>query len=291
MSEERGEAQTVAPGRAAGPRLREALAFVALALGFSAAYGALVWASRRGLLAFDMGGSTAGTVAKLLLRDLGPACAAVVCAAALGGGRALRALWATTTRWRAPGWLWLLALLGPFVVVSPVVLVGLLTGTLQRATEPVSPLRLLVVFLAMAIFDGPLGEEIGWRGYLLPRLLDRIGPLAASGAVGVVWWLWHVPLYLADGRGLGLADWATYLATTLALSAVFTWFYLRSGGSTLMAILLHDTSNFAVYLFFLTLWVRVGESPVPKLAHAVVVLAAGGAAAVALYRSRGGGAA
>ena len=274
--------------RPPGPRLREAVAFVVLALGFSALYGAMVWASRRGLLPFDMGRSTAGTVAKLLLRDLGPACAAVICAAALGGGRALRALWATTTRWRAPGWLWLLALLGPFAAVSAVVLVGLATGTLQRATGPVSPLRLLVVFLAMAVVDGPLGEEIGWRGYLLPRLLDRIGPLAASGAVGAVWWLWHVPLYLADGRGLGLAEWGTYLATTLALSAVFTWFYLRSGGSTLMAILLHDTSNYAVYLLLMTLWVRVGESQVPKLAHAVVVLAAGGAAAVALRRYRGG---
>ena len=290
MSESGAAARSVTPrGARDGRPLREAAAFVVLALGFAAAYAALVSASRRGLLPFDMERSTAGTIAKLLLRDLGPACAAVACAATFGGRRALRALSATTLRWHAPGWLWLLALLGPFAAMSLVVLVGLATGTLQRGTAPLSPLRLLVVFLAMAVLDGPLGEEIGWRGYLLPRLLERLGPLAASLAVGAVWWLWHVPLYSADGRELTLAAWATYLATTLALSTVFTWFWLRSGGSTLMSILLHDASNYAVFLLLLNVWVRVGDSPVPKLAHDVVLLAAGAAAAVALSRRRASG--
>jgi membrane protease YdiL (CAAX protease family) len=76
-------------------------------------------------------------------------------------------------------------------------------------------LRLVVLFPLMLIFDGPLGEEIGWRGLLLPQLLKTMSPIGAS---------------------------------VVATSFIFTWFYLKSGCSTFVAILLHATTNFALFL-------------------------------------------
>ena len=269
--------------RHASPR-REAAVFAALALGFAVAYGGIGWLANAGVLPFTLRGSTPGTILGALLRTFGPALAAVLCAAGFGGRRALRDLGASLAAWRLPAWLWLLALVGPFVAITLVVATGVATGTLVRAPLESSPLRFLVVFLAMAVVDGPLGEEVGWRGYLLPRLLDTMGALRASLVAGVVWWLWHVPLYLADGRDLDLQDWGLYLLTNCALATVFTWFWLRSGGSTLLAVALHATTNFAVYLLLMNLWKRSGDSPVPQLAHAAVVVAAGSAAALALLR-------
>lgn len=274
------------------PRRRsgaEALAFVVLALGFSLAYGLLVAASRRGLLPFAMPGSGVGTVLKAVLRDFGPALAAVLAGALLGGRRSLRELWAISTRWRAPAWLWVLALCGAFAAMLPVILIGLSTGTLERSTAALSPLRFLVVFLAMAVVDGPLGEEIGWRGFLLPRLVDRWGAIAASLAIGAVWWLWHVPLYIADGREMGAWAWVEYLATTTALSLVFTWFFLHAGRSALLTILLHDTANFSIYLLLRNVYHRVGDAATPKLAYDAVVIAAGLAAAWALRHRHAAG--
>jgi len=267
----------VPPARPRGTAL-----FLALALGFAAVYGALVLCSQRGLLSFAMPESTAGTVLKALLRDFGPALAALIAAAWSGGRAAMRELLAGLARWRLSARVWLLALLGPFLAMAVVVLVGTATGTLQRGGLTRSPLQLAVVFLLMAIVDGPLGEEVGWRGFLLPRLLERTGALQASLVVGVVWWLWHVPLYTVDGRDMSVVAWGDFLLTTVALAVVFTWFWLRSGGSTLLSIVLHDTCNFSVYLLLKQIWVRSGDAILPRLVYDAIVVAAAVAAGIAL---------
>ena len=92
------------------------------------------------------------------------------------------------------------------------------------------------------------GEEVGWRGYFLPRLLRQMGPVPASLVVGVVWFLWHLPLYAADGMALTPAFLASYLIELLAVATIYTWFFLRSDGSVLLAILLHDAFNYVQFL-------------------------------------------
>jgi membrane protease YdiL (CAAX protease family) len=106
-------------------------------------------------------------------------------------------------------------------------------------------LRLVVLFPLMLIFDGPLGEEIGWRGLLLPQLLKTMSPIGATVVVAVIWFVWHVPLYLADGKDFHAV---AYFISVVATSFIFTWFYLKSGCSTFVAILLHATTNFALFL-------------------------------------------
>lgn len=100
----------------------------------------------------------------------------------------------------------------------------------------------VVSFAHTALLGGPLGEEIGWRGFLLPVLLKRNGPLAASLILAVVWGLWHLPIdlyagFLVKGPGAVLAR----IIWTFPMAVLFTWFYLRCKGSMLVAVLLHTS--------------------------------------------------
>jgi membrane protease YdiL (CAAX protease family) len=95
------------------------------------------------------------------------------------------------------------------------------------------------------LLGGSLGEELGWRGFLLPELLKRYRPLAASLILGVIWGLWHLPIDIYAGYGLeGLAAVPVRVMTAIALSIVFTWFYLQSKGNLLIAMILHTAANF-----------------------------------------------
>jgi uncharacterized protein len=93
-------------------------------------------------------------------------------------------------------------------------------------------------------------EEPGWRGYLQDVLQRRHGALPASLAVGLVWALWHLPLFFFVGsyqhelgRWNGL--FALYGAALLAWGVIYAWVYVRSGRSILAAVVLHAAANAA----------------------------------------------
>jgi len=83
----------------------------------------------------------------------------------------------------------------------------------------------------------PLAEEPGWRGYALPRLQARFGPLRASLLLGVLWAAWHTMMFLFPGPSVFAFTIA--ILNIIAGSIVFSWFYNRTDGSLLIAILAH----------------------------------------------------
>jgi hypothetical protein len=87
------------------------------------------------------------------------------------------------------------------------------------------------------------GEEIGWRGYALPRLSERFGVGASSVIVGVLWAGWHLPLFLLPFGDTYGQSFPLYLTQATALSIVFGWLYWRTGGSLLLVMLLHAAVN------------------------------------------------
>jgi membrane protease YdiL (CAAX protease family) len=97
---------------------------------------------------------------------------------------------------------------------------------------------------------GPIGEEPGWRGYALPRLLKRSGDIQASLVLGFFWALWHLPLMLAvpEWRGeLHIAVFMpSYLVGVLSLAYVLTKIWRWSQGSIILAIWFHGLVNFTV---------------------------------------------
>jgi membrane protease YdiL (CAAX protease family) len=91
-------------------------------------------------------------------------------------------------------------------------------------------------FIAAAIVF-PLGEEIGWRGFALPRLMERFGPLTASCIVGVLWTFWHVPMLTLQGVSPVL--YLVFIPFMVGGSVLFTWIYRHTRGSLLLAVLTH----------------------------------------------------
>jgi membrane protease YdiL (CAAX protease family) len=171
---------------------------------------------------------------------------------------------------------YLAALVLPPVFVTAVVFVvqslGLGEFSWSQATWFVY-LMLLLIALPLTLFT--FGEEYGWRGYLLPRLLP-LGEIRASVLLGMIWGVWHLPLLLAGLNYPGVNVWLAIIVftfVTVALSFTYTWFYVTSSGSVLVAAVFHASTN----QFSDTFWVPPllsGANPfVPSLVSAVLIMA------------------
>ncbi len=184
----------------------------------------------------------------------GPFLAAIISAALVGGKKGLGVYFRRLIQWRVGvGW-YVVALLAPVAAWAIAAYVNVLLGA-----PPPSPAKLagwaLIVTSTLSFLVNPLGgawEEPGWRGYALPLLLRRHSALVASAVLGVIWTLWHVPMFLT-----GFIPWAD-AALVFALTFVFTAIYLRTSGSVLIAFLLHASLNGAGE-FFVGLFTRADQ--------------------------------
>jgi membrane protease YdiL (CAAX protease family) len=87
------------------------------------------------------------------------------------------------------------------------------------------------------------GEEIGWRGYALPRMSRRLGLGAASVLLGLIWASWHLPLFFYPNSDMRGQSFALYFAQVMAISVVIGWLYWRTGRSLLVVMLFHAAVN------------------------------------------------
>ncbi|BAK97405.1 hypothetical protein OBV_02070 [Oscillibacter valericigenes Sjm18-20] len=110
-----------------------------------------------------------------------------------------------------------------------------------------TPLLALLCFFAVVLFGGPVGEELGWRGFVLPHLRKKVRPLISGIIVGIIWSLWHLPMFWFHVSGYEI-NFMGYLLETIYLSILFTWLYERSGGSLFLVILFHSVDNFVMAL-------------------------------------------
>ena len=94
-----------------------------------------------------------------------------------------------------------------------------------------------VFFIYPAMLAGPLGEEIGWRGYALPRLQELHGPVKASLILGLLWAFWHSPIWFSgEWSEPTLPNIVVYVFWIVAVTFIFTWVFNNTQGSVLMAI-------------------------------------------------------
>lgn len=154
-------------------------------------------------------------------------------------------------RWRRGVHWWLIAVFG----VAIIYLIGVAIFAVAGGDAPewvalrdeIDLLPLFFLFILLPVF-GPVGEEIGWRGYLQGHLQPRIGPLWTSLLIGFYWGFWHLPDFVIEDTiqsNLGMVFFVPFIFSTIANSFVMTWLYNRTNSSTLLAgILWHAGIDF-----------------------------------------------
>jgi membrane protease YdiL (CAAX protease family) len=205
-------------------------AFVVVAFGWSWAWDALY-----------LGLGWWGTVPTTFPRQWGVPLGAVV--AVWASDTSLRRWLGRIGRWRLhPGW-YLLAVVVPLAITNGQQVVRAAGGGSLRLAPPAG-LPLVVLFvLANAVLLGGI-EEVGWRGYLQPRLQERTSVLTAGVAVGAVWWAWHLPLFLGHPNFVAEPRFVLrYTAFVLGAAVVLGAVVDAVDGSVLPAMLLHATTN------------------------------------------------
>jgi membrane protease YdiL (CAAX protease family) len=100
-----------------------------------------------------------------------------------------------------------------------------------------------LAYLQTVLFQGPLNEEPGWRGFALPRLQKSHGPILASIILGATWGLWHAPLYLTGVYPGGAPAMMGRALWTIPLAFLLTWVYNHAQGSLLISVLVHTSVN------------------------------------------------
>ena len=179
--------------------------------------------------------------------SFGPLIAAVVVAALAGGPGRVMTLLRAMVHWRVR-WSWyVFAIAGPMFIaaVAGSMVIGLgIVETSQPGQEFgwSTWAGLPLLFLATGLVGGPLFEEPGWRGFLLPELERRHTALRATVVVAVVWALWHLPLLISEPTDQRPP--LPFVVWILAQAVLLTWLY-NATGSVLMAILFHTAANTA----------------------------------------------
>ena len=161
------------------------------------------------------------------------------------GGTELRRLMSRALVWRvSPIW-YAIAIFGPVLVMLLAMGGHVLLGGTAPGYTPLG-VRWLIVpvnFALVFLIGGPLGEEFGWRGLALPALERRLSPLWASLLLGIIWSVWHLPLFFISASAQHSLPFGLYVLLTLPLSILITWVFHGSGGSLLLVMLFHAAVN------------------------------------------------
>jgi uncharacterized protein len=190
--------------------------------------------------------ATQGLVLVILASNVPSAVAIVLTAVVLGRG-ALRKLLGRLLIWRVSPFWYLVVFLGPVALTGGVVLLNALMG--GPALSLGMTLVGAAIFFAFSVVPGSaLGEEIGWRGYVLPRLQSRMSALSAALLIAPIWGLWHLPLWLTGDPVKTPTFYVAFFAAVFPMSVLLTWVYNSTGGSLLMVVILHATVNLPVTL-------------------------------------------
>jgi membrane protease YdiL (CAAX protease family) len=174
------------------------------------------------------------------IAGFGPFMAALIVLSATGGRAGVRALFVSMVTWRVPRRAYLLAIGLPLMFSGGAILANLGLGAADPsasdlATWTAIPVTALFVLLIPGI--GGAWEEPGFRGFALPRLEERLGAIAGPLVLGVLWVIWHGPLFL-----VGQILWTDVLVI-VAASVVIASVFHTARESVLVVMLMHATNN------------------------------------------------
>ena len=225
-------------------------AFFAVTFAFSWTFDVIAFAVLD--LTFEVG---------VIVATFGPAVGAYAVIRAIDGPEGVRAWLRRFVQWRVDPRLYLFVLVAlPAAVIASS---AFLSGGAEKLEDAGAafPLSFLGMLVILSLLGGGQ-EEPGWRGFALPRMLEQWGPVEASVRLGVVWAVWHLPLFVLvsdyDNAGTEVLSvvgmfFVFLLGLTIGFSILQTWLYHRSGGSIFLAVLAHGAVN-ASTNFLPTTW-------------------------------------
>ncbi len=196
-------------------------------------YGVVAEASFLGGLAQPVG----------YVAGVGPSLVAFSLVARNAGKKGVKGLLARGVKFRLGRWYWPVLLIMPVVVVVANLLNTLFGGTFPKTGGLAQPY--LIPPLFMVFFIMQLGEEFGWRGFALDELHTTWSAFQASIVLGILWSLWHVPMFLAKGFGQNdfRLPFGQFLITLVLVSTLITWVQNNTGGSLVPAFFFHTYIN------------------------------------------------
>ena len=175
----------------------------------------------------------------------GPTVAALIMTATTEGRAGVRRLVGRLVLWRVGIRWYLFALLGvPLIMLVGTIIYSGDLPNLGALGGPSYLVSYLATFVLVTVLGGPLFEEIGWRGFALPRMEQLHGPLLASLILGVLWALWHLPEFLVPSwtaamGGGGILVITLFILGDSTIAIVITWVFNNTRASVLLAILVH----------------------------------------------------
>ena len=180
----------------------------------------------------------------------GPSIAGLIVIAMTSGKEGMRDVGQRSLRWRVGLRWWVIALFftGLILLFSIAINTIFLGGDIPSFAFFRQEWYLIPTVFLITMIGGPLGEEFGWRGFALPNLQRKWGPMIASIIIGTVWALWHLPLFFQPDTihaQIGIKFLPVYIIGEIVLATIMTWVYNNTGGSLLVGgIILHNADNF-----------------------------------------------
>jgi uncharacterized protein len=159
-----------------------------------------------------------------------------------GGVKSLFARW---THFKV-GTRWYLVALSPILVALAAVMTVNLFTTIPAAEGLPSP-DMVAGLLLMSLITGATGEELGWRGFALPRLLKRYNAINASLILGFIWGIWHLPLWFT-GMGWEEIPFLLFMYLGICMTLVITWMFIHTNGNMVLVTLFHMSFNISLGL-------------------------------------------
>ncbi|MES2674002.1 MAG: type II CAAX endopeptidase family protein [Pseudomonadota bacterium] len=220
------------------------LAFVVFAYAFSW----LCWLPVVHVVQSDLFKSPGWAIALIFLGGYGPTLSALLIQSIIGGWVGVKTLLKKLLMWRI-GFKWFGLILFVWPIINALALgiywsVGGELGSVNYGLLPWIPAVYLV-----SLFLGPLAEELGWRGFALPILYKKYGFFQSSILLGVIWAMWHAPLFWAatgtaiSGFPVTVAMILIFILGTTGTNIIYTWLYKNTQGGAFVGVLAHLSTN------------------------------------------------
>lgn len=192
----------------------------------------------------------------LQLGAYGPSIVALIFSMWKLGGDGVAQLLRMLLNWRQPFWCYVFVFVVPGLLQLGGLGIFVMAGGDPGEFRPDRASRIVPTLLVLLLF-GPIAEELGWRGYALPRLLRSYSAVASAMVMGIVATLWHMPLFFSayppmDGVDPFDITLVFYFAYTSGRCVLYTFVFQNGGHSVLLTVLFHAVGNAAIPLILFT---------------------------------------